>query len=80
MDEDMRYYDADNIHDLAGDIIAATDTLKYIYSNYALKANADDLQYYNEETKEAFEHLRDNCADFIRAYDYYSANAENADK
>lgn len=73
MDE-MKFYNHEAVAELASTIsVSVTDTLKYIYSNYAMQENAEDFKYFEDEKlRAAFRLLRDSCLDFISAYDYYN--------
>ena len=76
MDE-MTFYNHEEVVELASTIsVSVTDAFKYIYSNYANQANAEDFKYFEDEKlRAAFRLLRDSCLDFISAYDYYNFTA-----
>lgn len=73
-DEEYRFYNHEAVAELASDIsVAATDTLKYIYSNYTNQTNPEDYKYFEDKLLRAsFRLLRECCVEFINAYDHYN--------
>ena len=73
MDE-MKFYSAEAVEDLAATIaVGVMDAFKYIYTNYANQANVEDFKYYeDEELRKAFFNLRNDCLEFVTAFDYYN--------
>ena len=72
MDE-YKFYNPEAINDFSATLsVRITDTLKYIYANYSGQTNAEDLHYFNDEMCEAFFNLRNDCLEFVKAFDYYN--------
>lgn len=71
------FYNAEFVQSVCGLIgVGATDALKYICSNFTLKANEADYKYFlDTELMEQFQSLRYDCLDFIKAFDYYYPKA-----
>lgn len=63
-----RFYCPEDVEDLCGDLFGALDALKYLYN---IPMDHEDAKYRTEELMDAFEGLRNDCEDFIRAHDYY---------
>lgn len=76
MDEE-KYYNPDNVEDFACELgVEIPDTFKYLVSCVVDGTNPEDAAKLTPELLAEFEHIKDNCEEFIKTFNYYSIQLE----